>query len=198
MYSLYTREEIINKNYRDSRKFFFENLGKVDQGGSVEVWSPIPEFPGYSVSDLGRVRNDEYNGRILSYLHTPGGNVHVAMVKKGVQHNRGLAKLVAQQFLKQPNPNWDNPTPIYLNGNKDDCSAENLMWRPRWFAMKYTRQFNQQYEKVGRIRDLETDNIVRDIWTQLIMVHGLLFSDIIQAIEDRTYVFPTFQRFEWV
>lgn len=163
----------------------------------VECWSPIPEFPGYSVSNYGRVRNDRYPGRYMSHFQTGGGNIHVAMVKNGVQHNRGLAKLVAEAFLKVPNPNWDLPTPIYLNGDKTDCNSENLMWRPRWFANKYTRQFGLIFRTVGHIRDIETGIVFRDIWDELIMVHGLLFVDIVESIEYKTSVFPTFQRFEW-
>lgn len=162
-----------------------------------ECWSSIPEFSGYSVSNLGRVRNDRFRDRYLTPFPTGGGIIHVGMVRNGVQHHRSLGKLVAEAFLKPPNPNWDLPTPIYLNGDKLDCNSENLMWRPRWFANKYTRQFDQIFHATGQIRDIETGIVFRDIWDELIMIHGLLFSDIIQAIEYRTCVFPTYQRFEW-
>lgn len=163
----------------------------------MECWTPIPEFPGYSVSNLGRVRNDRHVARYMSPFFTGGGNVHVAMVRDGTQYNRALAKLVAEAYLKPPNASWHLPTPILLNGDKTDCNSENLMWRPRWFANKYTRQFNQKFMTVGNIRDIETGIVFRDIWDELVMVHGLLFVDIVQAIEYRTTVFPTFQRFEW-
>ena len=162
----------------------------------MELWTPIYEFHGYSVSDLGRVRNDRRD-QVLKAFPTGGGNMHVGMVKEGVQRNRSLSLLVAQAYLKSPNPEWSLATPICLDGDKSNCAADNLMWRPRWFANQYTRQFDMTFSKIDPVRDMETGLVFRNIWTELIMVHGLLFWEIIQSIESRTYVFPTFQRFEW-
>lgn len=162
----------------------------------MELWTPLDEFPRYSVSDLGRVRNDS-STRIMSPFKTGGGHVHVGLVKDGSQFNRSVAKLVAQSFLKLPNDSWSLPTPINLNGDKEDCRASNLMWRPRWFALKFTQQFDAAWTPVAPIRSRDTGIVFQDVWNELIMISGLLFSDIIESVSNRTYVFPTFERFEW-
>lgn len=162
----------------------------------MEIWAPIEGFPQYSVSDQGRVRNDRTDRRLVKF-RTGGDHWHVGLMRDGTQHNRAVSRLVAEAFLKKPNDTWTLPTPINLNGDKNDCRSENLMWRPRWFALKYTRQFDVPWAKVDPIRDCETGIVFRDIWDELIMVHGLLYIEIMQAIIHQTYVFPTFQRFEW-
>jgi hypothetical protein len=110
----------------------------------MEVWRQIYEFPGYSVSNMGRVRNDE-TGRIMALSRNQYGIVNVGLVLGRKQYKRSVALLVADAFL----PTWESEvftSPIHLNGDRSDCRAENLMWRPRWFAAKYHRQF-----KTGRI-----------------------------------------------
>lgn len=162
----------------------------------MELWKPIEEFPRYSVSDHGRVRNDRTT-RIMRPFRTGGGHLHVGLMGDGPQQNRSLAKLVAHSFLKQPSDTFSLPTPINLDGDKENCHASNLMWRPRWFALKYTQQFDVPWEDVGPIRSKETGIVYRDIWNELIMIHGLLFSEVVESIINNTYVFPTFECFEW-
>ena len=49
----------------------YENLERTDLEG--ELWKKYPIFPRYSVSNLGRFRNDE-TGRILKQYVRPGKN----------------------------------------------------------------------------------------------------------------------------
>src|SRR5690348_13611375 len=110
----------------------------------MEVWRQIYEFPAYSVSNMGRVRNDD-TGRIMAMSRNQFGIVNVGLVVGRKQYKRSVALLVAEAFL----PTWESEvftSPIHLNGDREDCRAENLMWRPRWFAIKYHRQF-----RTGRI-----------------------------------------------
>jgi hypothetical protein len=76
------------------------------------------------------------------------------------------------------------------------------MWRPRWFAWKYSRQFSElsEHYKKGPIRDVDTRDRYFDVYEAGI-VNGILFKDIWRSIhfknpEVRTDI--THQRFELI
>lgn len=161
----------------------------------MEQWIELEEFPGYSVSDQGRVRNDR-NQKILTVSRTNRGNT--AMVSIGAdngQLKRGLALLVCEAFI--PRPRSDFNTPIYLDGDTMNCQVRNLAWRPRWFAQKHTVQFRQDLGDVGPIRNLDTGIFYQSVW-EVVLEHGVLFNEVIQGIVNKTQVFPLGQRFEFV
>lgn len=112
----------------------------------MERWLEINEFPGYSVGDQGHVRND-YTGRILSMVRNQGGSYFVGLTKDGRQYKRGVSKLVADRFLPH-NTNDAFDTPMHLDGDRANCAADNLVWRPRWYSNKYLRHFeDREYRK---------------------------------------------------
>lgn len=157
------------------------------------IWTQIEEFPGYSVSQEGRVRNDEFD-RILTPSRTGGGHVMIGMVRNGVQYKRALARLVLTHHVLVPEPEFN--TPIHLDSDLANCHVDNLMWRPRWFAHAFSRQFNDTYRTYPRVR-IKDDARVLDVW-ETVMKYGLLLSHIVRSAEDGIAVFPTMHRFEWV
>jgi hypothetical protein len=160
----------------------------------VEAWLEIFEFPGYSVSNYGRVRND-YTNHILTLLRNQNGTTHVGMSRGGVQYKRSVAKLVAERFLQHITLD-DFSTPIHLNGDRTNNTVSNLAWRPKWFADTYTRQWNALDARVRKpIRDKDTGEVYEDS-THVAKTHGLLERDIVESISTGVKVFPTFQRFE--
>lgn len=139
------------------------------------LWREIPEFPGYSVSDTGLVRNDE-TGRTLTQFVNAAGVSYVGLTSERRQRSRSVALLVAESYLPEPSKWFD--TPIHLNGDRTNNAAWNLMWRPRWFAIKYVQQFegpNVDYDP--RLIILETGEEVRcwEVCTRL----GLLFMHVL-------------------
>lgn len=163
----------------------------------MEQWTPILDFPGYSVSTSGHVRNDN-TGRILETNQNQYGVLCVGMMRDGVQYHRSVPKLVARAFVERQYGTFD--TPINLNGDRTDCRAKNLAWRPRWFAISYHRQFEQRYEGQGfpnRLRNTLTGKISKDTWACSIE-YGLLERDLILAVLNRTYVWPLYIIFEAV
>lgn len=160
----------------------------------MERWIPIAEFPGYSVSDHGRVRND-ISGRIMSLLRNQARVIHVGLVKDGRQYKRSLAKLVSDVFL--PRNTLDHfTTPIHLDGDPENNHYSNLAWRPRQFADKYHRQYNS-WPLVGRpIKEVETGERFRDSW-EACMKYGLLDKDVLSSVLNRRRVMPTYQIFEF-
>jgi hypothetical protein len=159
----------------------------------MDEWRSIPEFPGYSVSSTGLVRNND-TGYHLTPLVNRTGFVHVGLTRERALYKRGLALLVARAFIP-PHKINSFTSPINLNGDRYDCNAMNLVWRPKWFAVKYVEQFRGPHRGYpGAIEDMNTEEIYPTSW-EAALRHGLLDQEILLAIYNRTYVWPTFQQF---
>lgn len=157
----------------------------------IEQWKPIPDFPGYSVSDWGRIRSEK-SGRILSPFENQFGLVCIGMVQGGIQKHRSVPRLVAKAFMPNDSDVFD--TPINLDGNRHNNSVWNLAWRPRWFAIKYNQQFrNSIPNRINRpIEDVATGDVSKDSF-HCATKYGLLEEDVIVSILNNTYVWPTYQ-----
>lgn len=159
-------------------------------------WVQVAEFPGYSVSDTGQVRNEE-TGYILKKLVNQGGVVHVGLTRDRVLYKRSLPILVANAFLEKPDPKRfsEFDTPINLDGNRFNNHVGNLMWRPRWFAVKYFRQFQQEEPTISDpVQILETGISFESSWEAATTL-GVLDREIGMSVSTRNYVWPIFQRF---
>ena len=164
----------------------------------MEDWREITEFPGYSVSDCGRVRNDE-TGRILVIQVNQTGVPNVGLVKNPgtpdrTQCKRSVALLVASTFLPlHEQESFD--TPINLDGDRLNNHVHNLMWRPRWFAVRYFEQFRSSM-RWGFYTPIEDQKGERyeNSW-EAALKNGLLDQDIYIAALNHTYVWPTYQVF---
>lgn len=159
----------------------------------IEEWKPIDSFPGYSVSNFGRIRSDRFD-RILALNQNQSGLVQVGMVRDGKQHHRSVPLLVAKAFMPRHTEPFD--TPINLDGNRFNNRVDNLRWRPRWFALKYHRQFVFQHLRTldVPIIDLETEEIFDNSF-ECARRYGLLENDIVNGILNDEPVWPTHQRF---
>jgi hypothetical protein len=159
----------------------------------TENWSEIEHFSKYSVSDLGRVRSNK-SERILRLNQNQNGTVYVGLLRDGIQYHRSVPLLVAKAFLAVLSPIFD--TPINRDGDRANNAAMNLLWRPRWFAIKYHQQFRYPY--LYRIdlplQDMKTGEISENSF-ECSKTYGILESDIIQSIFNRTFVWPTYQEF---
>lgn len=84
----------------------------------------VPDFPGYRVSDDGRVWSDK-TGRWLKGVPASRGYLQVALCRAGVPHKRRVHALVALCF--------SGPRPVgmvvrHLNGDMLDNRAENITY----------------------------------------------------------------------
>lgn len=158
-----------------------------------EYWKDIDGFEDYSVSNYGNIRSNK-SGRILLVSPNQFGVFQVGLMKDGIQYHRSVPLLVAKAFLPiKPGP-FD--TPINLDGDRSNNHVNNLVWRPRWFAIKYNRQFRYSSElHISKpLMDLKTEEISSDSF-ECAKRYGLLEEDIVLAIMNRTYVWPTYQEF---
>lgn len=161
-----------------------------------EYWKTIDHFPEYSVSNFGKIRSNK-SGRLLSMSPNQFGVVQVGLMKDGIQYHRSVPLLVAKAFLPIRQGPFD--TPINLDGDRLNNHVDNLVWRPRWFAIKYNRQFRFPYpDRIDRpIIDKKTGEVSNNS-IDCAMRYGLLEEEIVISILTRTYVWPTYQEFQIV
>lgn len=160
-----------------------------------EIWQEIPSFPDYEVSDLGRIRT-KHTGRIRSTSVNQQGHLKVCLYSDEGKFTRTVAQMVARAFLDAPK-RQDYISVIHLNGDKSDCRAENLAWRPRHFALRYHSQFDSDIYKNSQtpIRNVRTGEKYPSIQAAC-EEHGLILMDVVIAMHNRTIVWPTMQEFE--
>lgn len=160
-----------------------------------EEWRPIPGFPKYEVSDQGRVRSVKTD-HILKPSKNQQGHLKLNLSRDDNKvYTRNLNHLVARSYLDDP-PRSDFISVIHLDGDKENCRAANLVWRPRYFAIKYHQQFDAKHFKTTKmaIRDIKTGEVYKSV-QEAVVRHGLLFNDILISAHNRTYVWPTYQEF---
>lgn len=161
-----------------------------------EDWHVIEEFPDYIINSYGEIVNDN-TGRTMSTSLTKEGNVKVGLSKDGEQFTRSLTVLVAEIFVPGRTETFD--TPIHLDGNQQNNDAMNLMWRPRWFAYKYKKQFREvpNQNHAGPIIDLQTSEVY-DTALDVAMRNGLIVRDLLIGMVSKSAVFPTWQVFSFL
>lgn len=163
----------------------------------MQEWASLETlgFPGYELSNDGQVRNIRTE-KILKLSANQEGIVRVGLMKRdeGVQKTVSLIRLVARMFVQGRSASFD--TPIQLNGDRADCKASNLMWRPRWFAVKYFNQFENSEEPLmgTKMFDVETSDRYKDS-REAAMKNGLLEEDIMKSVVNGSPCFPTWQIF---
>ena len=83
----------------------------------MEMWKPIKDLPGYSVSNEGRVRKDS-TGQIM-VLSKNSGYCRIAISKH-------VHRLVAEAFIEKPSEEkcWVD----HIDGDRSNNNVSNLRW----------------------------------------------------------------------
>lgn len=149
----------------------------------------IPGFPGYYAHYDGFITNEANDGAILSEHHNQLGYVYVVMKdSNGLRKVRQINQLICQAFKV---PIYDHCRHvIHLDLDKENCFADNLEWRPKWFAVRYNRQhLTKSPLYSGPIEIVETGEVfpnIENAATQL----GLLEKEIFDKLDTDREVFP--------
>lgn len=138
----------------------------------MEAWTPIEGFPPYEVSDQGRVRNGD-TGHLLGLYDNGRGIMQVVLRRDGKNHARAVHRLVAEGFDGEPPGDM---VPMWRNDDRSDNRYENLHWKTRSFAVKWTRQRRQTVP-----RDLRR---VRHVRTGVVYPNALECAKAIGGLED--------------
>jgi len=158
-------------------------------------WVPVAGFPGYSINPLGQVARDS-TGRLLVPRYNQYGVPYVGLMRDWQQCIRSLPRLVARAFLQRPSDIFD--TPIQVDGDRSNCRVENLMWRPRWYAVLYNRQFDgDRYDNPINepVREANEGERFKNS-LEAACRYGLLEREVVLSILNRTPTWPTYQYFE--
>jgi hypothetical protein len=160
-----------------------------------EVWKIIPSFPDYQVSSLGRVYNDRL-GLMMRVSINNHGHKKISLRRGPFRYTRSVAVLVAEAFVSPPNALCNRV--VVLDGDFFNVKAENLVWRPAWFAWKYTHQLKTP--QPIHYHNLSVRNISKNIeYPSIIeagMREGLLFKDIWRSTFRHESIFPNGDVFE--
>ncbi|QAU06321.1 HNH endonuclease [Gordonia phage Rickmore] len=107
----------------------------------MEIWRNVEGFEDYVVNPDGEVYS-ESKKELKNLRINNQGDVMVDLYRDRKQNTRKVSLLVAQAYLGEP-PEFFNSV-IHLNGDRSDCRAINLAWRPRWFVVEYNRMFLEE------------------------------------------------------
>ncbi len=137
----------------------------------MENWKKIKGFENYSVSDLGRVRNDK-TGRIMKTPCRKNGYPRVHLYDDMKGSCKTVHRLVAETFI--PNPE-NLPQVNHKDGNKMNNSVINLEWVSFLENMRHASEngllkspkgeINSQ-SKLTKIEVLEIRRLRKEGWKQ--------------------------------
>jgi molybdenum-dependent DNA-binding transcriptional regulator ModE len=104
----------------------------------MEEWREIFEFPNYSVSNLGNVKNNKTNK--LMKINVKGGYCHISLKNETSKKSFKVHRLVASAFI----PNPENKSDVnHEDKNKLNNNVSNLTWM--------TRKENNQHKSIGLV-----------------------------------------------
>lgn len=110
-----------------------------------EEWKPVPTFPQYEISSLGRIRKKQKDGKWKYLKPSPNklGYYCIFLYDKGKKKTFYLHRLVAEAFL--PNPN-NLPEINHLTENK----AFNEVYGIEFTTHKRNVNYGTRNEKIGK------------------------------------------------
>lgn len=124
----------------------------------TEEWRVIEEFPLYSVSNYGRVKNNSSN-HILVGGKDRDGYRQVTLQGKDKQYNRRVCRLVAITFI--PNP-LKLPQVNHKDENKQNDYICNLEWCTALYNNNYGTKTDSTKKKVRCIETQVVYNGLRE------------------------------------
>lgn len=159
-----------------------------------DEWRPIAGFPDYEIDPHGNIVKAS-SGRPLRVTSNGYGHHKVNLRLNGKTYTRALEQLVAKTYLPPP-ARRDFISVIHLDGNLENYFVENLMWRPRYFTVRYHRQFALPIfrRRTPALLEVKTGDIYERAQVA-VTTHGLLLNELLLAVSQRTYVWPTYQEF---
>ena len=121
----------LNSNNREWKAAYERCMQEAD--GEPEKWRPIPEFEGYEISDLGRVRSYRLQGPgchrrqiplIMKLSQHPQGDPIVSLRKNGRDISKTIHSLILMAFVGPPH----GMEARHLDGNPKNSVLNNLTW----------------------------------------------------------------------
>jgi hypothetical protein len=165
----------------------------------MDSWAQIPNFDRYLISRYGNIKNKRTGEEVVTRINNTG-TLSVMLYADGRSNHLSVARLVAHTFV----PNEYNPvifdTPIHLDGNRRNCSMDNLVWRPRWFAIKFHKQFDYESYLLSKgVLHCEDTNETFESVREVVKNHGVYCNDVLMlATNKQGFVFPQNYKYHYV
>lgn len=125
---------------------YYNNLDRKDLEG--EIWKIFPENDYYSVSNLGRVKNNK-TGRILKQTIKKGaqqGYCQLELRRNGERQSWRVHRMVMITFA--PIENYKEFQVDHINGIRNDNRLENLRWNS---ALSNTKNKDDNRKSISEI-----------------------------------------------
>lgn len=116
----------------------------------MEIWKDIKEYPGYQVSNEGRIKSFKQSkeGKILK-SKISAGYAGVDFRKDGRTHYGLVHRIVLSTFA--PIENWENLTVNHIDGDCLNNNLENLEWMTQSENTAYSRSVLQTGNRTRRV-----------------------------------------------
>lgn len=164
----------------------------------MEDTKPIEGFPEYVIGKDGTVYTVASGLRRRS-SRTREGSIKVTLYRDGKPYTKSLSLLVAKAWLYNDFDPDIFDTPIHLDNDPSNNHVENLAWRPRWFAVKYQRQYWNEEYRFSRVQveDVKTGERY-DGLMPVCQKYGYLYIDVLRSCTKNDEVFPTWRQFRFI
>lgn len=155
-----------------------------------EVWSEMRRFPGYLISNLGRVWNKKRE-RVMSPSLNNYGHLKISLYDAyGIRRTFFVATLVGEAFVKAPDRRCTHI--MIKDGDQTNVAAWNLTWRPKGFVWRYYHQlrtpqhvYYQNLPVVDMTHAKEYDSVI-----EAGIVNGQMFEDIWRSTSTGDAIYP--------
>jgi len=156
---------------------------------TTETWRPIPGFPDYEVSDLGRVKSLKRTNPIILSPCNDNGRKRVQLRIDGRTEMKSVSHLVALAFIG-PRPN--GMVVCHNNSDVTNDAASNLRYDTQTGNMKDACEHDSFSGKITRlknsdikeIREMFSDHRQIPLWTKK---HGVSADTIYRALIGETF-----------
>lgn len=93
-----------------------------------EIWKDIKGYPGYQISNQGRIWSTKSNRYLQPFLNNAGYRVINIQAINGKRKGELIHRLVALHFVENPNRYTEVD---HLDKDKENNNADNLRWCTR-------------------------------------------------------------------
>lgn len=90
-----------------------------------EIWRPVQGFPGYLISDFGRVKSLRYGREKILKPALCHGYLFVCLCRNGKAIKGYIHRLVSDEFISNPD---QKPRVDHINTDRSDNRSVNLRW----------------------------------------------------------------------
>ena len=125
-----------------------------------EVWKDIKGYPGYQISNYGRIWSSKQHGRYMKPTPNNRGYLQINLIAKNGKRKKELVhRLVAIAFIDNPN----NYTEVHhIDANASNNTADNLEWINHKNNLNQKERLEKIYKKVLCIETNEVFNSIKE------------------------------------